>query len=79
MTEINGISSADTMARVKEGRNESPIIFPSFWKTASQAGVQLSARNNIMLDKVLENQQKIIENQTKIINELNKPKINLNA
>lgn len=71
MADLNGITSADVKARIKQINEETPIFWTaSFIKEPQELTVRTTARNNIMLEKVLENQAKIIANQNIIAEKL---------
>lgn len=62
MTSINGISSETVKARLKEINEETPIFWTtSLIKSPQELTVRTATRNNIMLEKILENQSKIME------------------
>lgn len=66
MTEINGITSSEIQTRTKQINEDTSILNRSIMSTSATASV----RNNIILDKVLANQNIIIENQNKIMQKL---------
>lgn len=62
MAMINGISSDEVKARLKEVNSDTPIIWTtSLMNQPQELSVRLEARNNIMLDKMLKNQQLIMK------------------
>jgi len=71
---VNGISPDMVKARIKEINSETPVIWTNLIKSPQELSVRTTARNNIMLDTVIanqnviyKNQAQIIENQTKIL------------
>ncbi|MCM1338037.1 MAG: hypothetical protein NC191_00010 [Muribaculaceae bacterium] len=77
---INSISQADAYSRMKGVRNETPILWTDLLKTPGAVAVQITARNNLMLDKIMTNQETILKNQAEILKKLNSGnKLNINA
>lgn len=61
MTSINGISSNEVKVRLKQINEDTPILWTtSLIKEPQELAVRTVVRNNIMLEKVLENQSKIM-------------------
>jgi len=59
---ISGISSEQVKERLKQINGETPIIWTtSLLNSPQELTVRTVARNNIMLEKVLDNQNKIME------------------
>lgn len=75
-SDLNNISRDVVKERLKELNKDSPAIYTtSFIKEPQEISLRAVARNNIMLEQVLQNQAKIIENQEKILGS----KLNTNA
>lgn len=68
MADVNGITSTDINTRMKEIAKSDPIDPVA---TKRDITFYSAVRNNIMLDKVLTNQNEIIENQNKIMQKFN--------
>lgn len=66
MAEVNGITSSEIKTRTKQINEDTLVLNRSIMSTSATTSV----RNNIMLDKVLANQNTIIENQNKIMQKL---------
>lgn len=65
---LNNISKETVKDRLKELNKETPMIYTtSFIKEPQEISLRTVARNNIMLEQVLQNQAKILENQEKIL------------
>lgn len=65
------IPSNEVKTRIKELNDETPAIFTtSIIKQPQEITLRAVARNNIMLDNILANQQVIIKNQNEILNKL---------
>ena len=68
---IDNISPQEVKDRLKLLNKDTPVIYlTSLVKEPQEITLRTVARNNIMLDKVLANQETIIENQNKILNQL---------
>ena len=68
-TNIDYISRQEVKNRLKELNNDTPAIYlTSLIKEPQEITLRTVARNNIMLDKVLANQEIIIKNQNEILN-----------
>lgn len=64
MTTISGISSEEVKARLKQINEDTPVIWTtSLVKEPQELSVRTVVRNNIMLEKVLDNQAQIMKNQ----------------
>lgn len=75
-SDLNNISRDVVKERLKELNKDSPAIYTtSLIKEPQEISLRAVARNNIMLEQVLQNQAKIIENQEKILGS----KLNTNA
>lgn len=71
MTTINGITGEEVKARLKEINKDTPIIWTaSLMNAPSELTARTVTRNNIMLDKILENQAKIMDSQKVIMDKL---------
>ena len=67
-SDLNNISRDVVKERLKELNKETPMIYTtSFIKEPQEISLRTVARNNIMLEQVLQNQAKILENQEKIL------------
>lgn len=67
MLEINNISPDQVTQRVKDINKETPALWlTSLIKEPQEITVRTVARNNIMLDQILENQKQIIKSQEMI-------------
>ena len=65
---LNNISKEAVKDRLKELNKETPMFYTtSFIKEPQEISLRTVARNNIMLEQVLQNQAKILENQEKIL------------
>ncbi|MBE7702432.1 MAG: hypothetical protein E7Z89_00115 [Cyanobacteria bacterium SIG28] len=68
---IYNISPQEVKDRLKLLNQDTPVIYlTSLVKEPQEITLRTVARNNIMLDKVLENQEIIINNQKEILNKL---------
>ena len=68
---IYNISPQEVKDRLKLLNKDTPVIYlTSLVKEPQEITLRTVARNNIMLDKVLENQEIIINNQKEILNKL---------
>ena len=76
---LDYISRDDVKIRLRELNNDTPAVYTtSFIKSPQEITLRTIARNNIMLDKVLENQEVIIKNQNEILKNMgNKLDINV--
>jgi len=81
MTTINGIPSDQVNARLKEINSDTPILWTtSLIKAPQELTARTATRNNIMLDKVLENQNTIMQNQGLMMQKMGiGQKLNVNA
>lgn len=71
MTSINGIPTVDVKTRLEDINKETPIIWStSLIKSPQEITARTAVRNNLMLDKVLDNQNKIMQNQTLIMEKM---------
>jgi len=68
MCMINGVSTQNSKARLKEIKNE--VSAPVFMWDSGRTATKVALENNFAHEQVLKNQQKIIENQDKIIRQL---------
>ncbi len=67
-SDLNNISRDVVKERLKELNKDSPAIYTtSLIKEPQEISLRAVARNNIMLEQVLQNQAKILENQEKIL------------
>ena len=67
---LNNISKETVKNRLKELIKETPMISTSFIKEPQEISLRAVARNNIMLEQVLQNQAKILENQEEIFDSI---------
>lgn len=67
---LNNISKETVKNRLKELNKETPMISTSFIKEPQEISLRAVARNNIMLEQVLQNQAKILENQEEIFDSI---------
>ena len=68
---IDNISPQEVKDRLKLLNQDTPVIYlTSLVKEPQEITLRTVARNNIMLDNVLANQQIIIQNQNKILSKL---------
>lgn len=68
MENINGISTADVKTRLEDINKETPILWTtSLIKSPQEITARTAVRNNLLLDKVLDNQNKIMQNQSLIM------------
>lgn len=66
--DINGISPDVVQSRIKDLNHETPALFTtSLIKEPQEITLRAVTRNNLMLEQVIENQNKIIENQNKML------------
>ena len=76
---IDNISSQEVKERLKLLNKDTPVIYlTSLVKEPQEITLRTVARNNIMLDNILENQQIILRNQNEILNKLGN-NIDINA
>lgn len=67
-TDLNNIPKEDVKQRLRELNSDAPIIYTtSLIKAPQEITLRAVARNNIMLEQILQNQNKILENQNKIL------------
>lgn len=79
MTTINGITSDDVKARLKQINEDTPILWTtSLIKEPQELTVRTAVRNNIMLEKILDNQQKLMLNQNLLIAKIGGGKVGNN-
>ena len=65
---LNNIPKDDVKQRLKELNGDAPVFYTtSFIKEPQEITLRAAARNNIMLEQILQNQKKILENQNKIL------------
>ena len=65
--DLNNISKEEVKERLNALNKETPMLYTtSFIKEPQEISLRTVARNNIMLEQVLQNQAKILENQEKI-------------
>ena len=65
---MNYISKEEVKSRLKEINSTTPAIYTtSLIKAPQEITLHTTTRNNIMLDKVLANQEIIIKNQNEIL------------
>ncbi len=66
--ELNNIPKEAVKERLNALNKETPALYTtSFIKEPQEISLRTVARNNIMLEQVLQNQAKILENQEKIL------------
>lgn len=66
--DLNNISRNDVTERLRLLNADTPIIYTtSVIKQPQEITLRTVARNNMMLEQILENQNKILENQNKIL------------
>ena len=66
--DLNNISKEEVKERLNALNKETPALYTtSFIKEPQEISLRTVARNNIMLEQVLQNQAKILENQEKIL------------
>ncbi len=66
--DLNNISKDAVTARLKLLNKDTPAIYTtSFIKNPEEIALRTVARNNMMLEQIIENQNKILENQNKIL------------
>lgn len=66
--DLNNIPKEDVKQRLHELNSDAPIIYTtSLIKEPQEITLRAVARNNIMLEQILQNQNKILENQNKIL------------
>lgn len=66
--DLNNISRNDVTERLRLLNSDTPMIYTtSFIKQPQEITLRTVARNNMMLEQILENQNKILENQNKIL------------
>ncbi len=66
--DLNNISRDAVTERLKLLNGDTPAIYTtSFIKQPQEITLRAVARNNMMLEQILENQNKILENQNKIL------------
>lgn len=66
--DLNNISRNDVTERLRLLNSDTPIFYTtSFIKQPQEITLRTVARNNMMLEQILENQNKILENQNKIL------------
>ena len=60
---INGITSEEVKSRLRQVNDETPVVFwsTSVIKEPQDLTVRMVARNNIMLEKIMDNQNKIMQ------------------
>ena len=67
-TDLNDIPKEDVKQRLRELNRDAPIFYTtSLIKAPQEITLRAVARNNIMLEQILQNQNKILENQNKIL------------
>ena len=68
---IDNIKPQDVKDRLKLLNKDTPVIYlTSLVKEPQEITLRTVARNNIMLDNILENQQIILQNQNEILSKL---------
>ena len=68
---INNITPQDVKDRLKLLNKDTPVIYlTSLVKEPQEITLRTVARNNIMLDNILANQQIILQNQNEILSKL---------
>ena len=68
---IANLDSKEVKNRLKDLNDDTPVLYlTSLVKEPQEITLRTTARNNIMLDNVLSNQEVIMNNQEKILNRL---------
>lgn len=68
---IDNITPQEVKDRLKLLNKDTPVIYlTSLVKEPQEITLRIVARNNIMLDNIIENQQIILKNQNEILSKL---------
>lgn len=68
---IDNITPLEVKDRLKLLNKDTPVIYlTSLVKEPQEITLRIVARNNIMLDNIIENQQIILKNQNEILSKL---------